>query len=262
MSDYLKANRISWDYLARHGNDRPYTSEDFANAKSLLDPEHWIPWDSLSSILCLASGAGRRGSLFASLGYDVTVVDWSREQLRRDQQTARRYGLAVECIEADIGNLQRLQGRKFDLVSQASSSCYVPDVGASYREAFRLLAPGGYYHVEHWNPIHLQLPQYGAWDGVGYRVVRPQTSHRPVRWREWDEKGQEKPTCLHYIHSLQELIGGLCDTGFVVECFGERQLQNLAGEPGTPEHLAAFVPPFITILARRLAEGGAIDGAH
>ena len=262
MGDYWKVNRASWDYLARQGNERTCRPGDFAYARSLLDPETWIPWNEFRSVLCLASGGGQQGPLFAFLGYEVTVVDLSPQQLRLDQATARRHGVHVECMESDMCNLENLESRKFDLVYQPVSSCYVPDVRATYREVFRLLKPSGYYRAEHWNPIHLQLPQFGNWDGIGYRIVYPQNSNQPVRWREWDENGREKPTCQHYIHSLQELIGDLCDTGFTIDSFWERPLHSYGAEPGSPQHLATYVPPFFTILARRLPERGGDNGAH
>jgi hypothetical protein len=255
MSDYREINRVSWDYLARRGTERPCAQEDFAFARSLVDPEGWIPWNEVRTVLCLAGGGGQQGPLLAFLGLEVTVVDLSPRQLRLDRETARRYGVSLECVEADMCSLDRLRGRKFDLVYQPVSSCYVPDVRTMYRGLFQLLEPGGYYRVEHRNPLHLQLPQYGAWDGTGYRIVLSQTPNRPVRWQEWDEKGEEKPTSQYYIHPLQALIGDLCDARFTIECFRERQLQDPSPEPGSPAHLAAYIPPFFTILSRRLPVG-------
>lgn len=259
--DYRGINRASWDYLARHGTERPCVSEDFAYARSLLDPEGWIPWNELRSVLCLAGGGGQQGPLLAFLGLKVTVFDLSPQQLSLDRATARRHGVSLECVEGDMCCLERLQGRQFDLVYQPVSSCYVPDVRAMYRGVFQLLTPGGYYRVEHRNPIQLQLPQYGAWDGTGYRIIHTQAPNRPVRWREWDEKGKEKPTSQQYIHPLQTSIGDLCDVGFTIDCFQERQLQDPSADPGSPPHLAAYVPPSFTILSRRLPVGG-VDNAE
>lgn len=260
MNDYRRVNRASWDYLARQGSEPLCGAEDYAYSRSLLDPEGWIPWNQLRSVLCLAGGGGRQAPLLAFLGLDVTILDLSPRQLRNDLATARRHGLSVECVEGDMCGLERLQGRKFDLVYQPLSCTYVPDVRAVYRGVFQLLTPGGYYRVEQKNPLHLQLPQYGAWDGTGYRIARPQTQTQPVKWREWDETGMEKPTPQQYIHPLQELIGDLCDAGFTIECFQECQLKDCSADPGSPQHLAAYVPPFFTILSRRLR--GESHGVH
>ena len=255
MLQYQKMNRAGWEHLARHGCEfcRPCRSEDLAYATQLLDPQSWIPWKRIRSVLCLASGGGQQGPLFASLGYDVTVVDLSPEQLRRDRETAEEFGLQLECVEADMCDLTQLSDRQFDLVYQAVSACYVPKVRQLYDQVFQVLKPNGLYHVEHWTPIHLQLPQYGAWDGGAYRIVHSQNQGKPVQWREWEEDGNENPTCWHYIHSLHHLIGDLCEAGFAIERFGECPSQNLSAEPGSPEHLATFVPPYFTMLSRRLS---------
>jgi SAM-dependent methyltransferase len=254
MLGYQEMNRAGWGHLARNACEfcRPCRREDLAYATQLLDPQSWIPWDRIRSVLCLASGGGQQGPLFASLGYDVTVVDLSPEQLQLDRVTAKQFGLNLSCVEADICDLSPFYGRQFDLVYQAVSACYVPDVRKVYEQVFRVLKPNGYYRVDHWSPIHLQLPQYGAWDGGAYRIVHPQTTRRPIQWREWKADGSENPTCWHYIHSLDRLIGDLCEAGFAIERFEERQGGDLSAEPGSSAHLAAFVPPFFAILSHRL----------
>jgi SAM-dependent methyltransferase len=247
-------NRTGWEHLARNGCEfsLPCKREDLAYAAQILDPQLWIPWSRIGSVLCLASGGGQQGPLFASLGYEVTVVDLSPEQLRLDRVTAEQFGLELECIEADISDLSSLGKRQFDLVYQAVSACYLPNVRTVYEQVFRVLKPRGYYRVEHWSPIHLQLPQYGAWDGAAYRIVHPQVTGRPVQWRLWQDDGTEDPTCWHYIHPLDHLIGGLCEAGFSIDHFDEQQGGDLGAEPGSSAHLAAFVPPFFTIFSHRL----------
>ena len=95
--------------------------------------------------------------MFASLDCRVTSVDLCPEQLQRDRMTADRYGLDLECLEADMLDLSALYGRAFDLVYQAISFCYVPDVSKLYAQVSRVLRSGGFYRVEHWNPVNMQL---------------------------------------------------------------------------------------------------------
>jgi SAM-dependent methyltransferase len=253
MSSYTEVNRAGWEYLSRNGCDSslPYGPTEWESGRVWLDPKGWIPWHDITSVLCLACGGGQQGPMFASLGYKVTVVDLSPEQLDLDRSTAEQHGLQVECIEADIADLSQLYGRHYDLVYQAVSACYLPNVRVLYDQVYRVLKEGGLYRVEHWTPFQMQLPQYGSWDGSAYRMVTPQTNRGPVQWREWDEKGNEKPTCWHYIHSLNELIGKLCDAGFTITRFGETQSGDLSAAPGTHPHLAAYVPPFFSMLSQR-----------
>jgi SAM-dependent methyltransferase len=93
---YRSVNRAGWDQLTARGShsSRAYGPEQFAGARQLLDPAGWFPWRRLRTVLCLAAGGGQQGPLFASLGYEVTVVDLSPEQLEQDRATARRHGRA------------------------------------------------------------------------------------------------------------------------------------------------------------------------
>jgi SAM-dependent methyltransferase len=246
---YRTVNRLGWDQLARDGCDSsiPYGPPQLAKAESWLDGHSWLPWDRFTSVLCLAAGGGQQGPLFAQLGYDVTVVDLSGEQLRRDRESAERYGLRIQCHQGDMLDLSFLAGRRFDLVYQPVSSLYVPDITRCYQEVAHVLTPGGLYYTEHWNPVQMQLPAARHWDGEAYRIV-----HRPGgASRSWPaDGGADRPTCWHYIHSLDDLIGGLCRAGFVVVRFAERSLVDTAASPGSQAHLAGYLPTFFSVLAR------------
>jgi|SRR5271166_439509 len=255
MDDYRTVSRNTWAYLANHGCDSclPYGPMEFKHARRWLDSRGWIPWKRINSVLCLACGGGQQGLLFASLGYNVTVFDLSPEQLAIDREAAARYGFAIDCREGDMQDLSALRGRDFDLVYQAVSACYVPDVRKMYAEVSSVLKPGGYYRVEHWNPVHIQLANRRTWDGGAYRIARPQVAGQPVRSAiAWDEEtGKSSGTCWHYIHPLADLVGGLCDSGFVILRFAESTNKNEAAAPGSHEHLAAFLPAFFSMFARR-----------
>ena len=191
--------------------------------------------------------------MFASLGYSVTVVDLSAKQLELDRRTAEAHGMHIEFIEGDMLDLSDLHGRDFDLVYQPVSACYVPDVATLYREVGRVLRPDGWYDVEHWNPVHVQLAGYGTWDGAGYVLERPQTLGVPVPWiPSGDDHG---PECWHFVHRLSDLIGAMCAAGFRIERFAERTHGNETSAPGTLEHIASFAPPFFRVLARRTTTG-------
>ncbi len=248
--DYREINRRAWAELADHGypSTRPYGPHHLSRARELLDPQEWISWDTVKSVLCLGAGGGQQVPLLASLGYRVTAVDLSPEQLERDWAVAEKLGLEVELIEGDMADLSALHGREFDLVYQAISACYLPDVRQLYGEITRVLRPGGHYRVEHANPVSLQLSDPNGWDGNGYRLVRPQGAEQPVAWTL--PGGPNSPPCWHYIHPLDDLIGGLGDAGFVLLHFAERKAADPSAEPGTYGHLASYVPPFLTLVAQ------------
>lgn len=201
-------------------------------------------------MLCLACGGGQQGPLFASLGCKVTVVDISPEQLQKDLTVANSFGMEIECVEADMLDLAALHGRRFDLVYQAISACYIPDVRRLYREVAATLKTGGAYWVEHWSPAHAQLAPHGAWDGEAYRLLYPQQPRQPVPWRSPGEAEGSAASCWHYIHPLHDLIGGLCDAGFRIERFAETAEPDPLAAPDSPAHIAFYVPPLFSLLAR------------
>jgi SAM-dependent methyltransferase len=252
---YRTVNRRGWNVLSRTGlsSSRPYGPREFAHAREMLDPQGWLPWGRLRSVLCLASGGGQQGPLFASLGLRVTVADLAPGQLALDRAVARRNGLDITCVQADMLDLSALRGNRFDLVYQPVSAIYVPDVGRLYREVATVLPPGGLYRVQHWNPVQMQLPYDGGewWDGEAYRLVHPHDRKRPQRWEPDGADGSGDASCLHWLHTRTDLFGGLCDTGFVITRFREHGPNRPDAPAGTWPHLAHWVPPFLTVLARR-----------
>ncbi|HET7243909.1 MAG TPA: methyltransferase domain-containing protein [Streptosporangiaceae bacterium] len=79
------------------------------------------------------------------------------------EQFARRHGLKLDCVEADMQDLSALPQGSFDLVYQPVSSLYVPDIRQCYREVAGVAKPGGLFFSEHWNPVQMQLAEDQRW---------------------------------------------------------------------------------------------------
>jgi hypothetical protein len=178
--------------------------------------------------------------LFIETGYTVTSFDLSTEQLEIDRQVVRSRGLSIECLQGDMLDLSSLDGRKFDLIYRAISACYITEVLPLYRALGHLLPEGGSYWVE----------RLGAWSSSAYKIVRPQLSGVQHEQIGYSDEGAA-PICWHFIHPLSQLIGGLFNAGFIIEKFVERPVADLNAEPGSHAHVAAYVPPFFAMMARR-----------
>lgn len=91
-------NKYAWDKAVGEG-DNPYTqvvsAEQIVQARAgnwsvyLSDikpvPAEWFPDLRGLRILCLASGGGQQGPIFAAAGAEVTVLDASPQQLVQEQ---------------------------------------------------------------------------------------------------------------------------------------------------------------------------------
>lgn len=255
MSTY-EQNRRAWDALVREGqrHTRPARDEDFANPLAAVDACGWLgPSIAERRVLCLASGGGRQSALYAAAGARVTVVDISPEMLALDRAVAAERGLEVRTVEASMDDLSALVVESFDIVIQPVSTCYVPDVLAVYRQVARVLAPGGLYISQHKQPASLQ----GAVqpDGRGYALTEPY--YRVGSLPAVEGSAHREPGTLEFLHRWEDLLGGLCRSGFVIEDVLEPLLAQPQATVGSFAHRSAYLPPYVRIKARRV---GATDG--
>lgn len=253
MTSAYENNRRVWDGMAREGHafTRPARDDDFVNPLAALDSTGWLGHGVQGlRVLCLASGGGRQSALFAAAGALVTVVDLSPAMLALDRQVAAERGLDVRTIEASMDNLPMLPAAGFDLVYQPVSTCYVSDVLAVYREVARVIAPGGLYISQHKQPASIQTgiepSSVGRYELTEpyYRDGRPLP---PVSRSLLRESGADE-----FLHRWEELVGGLCRVGFVIEDLGEPFHADPTAELGAFGHRACYVAPYVRIKARRL----------
>lgn len=254
MSEALERNRAAWEERARKGDGyaRPATDKELRDPMSVIDECGWLGGNIVGKrVLCLAAGGGRQSVLYAAAGAQVTVVDISAVMLELDRRVAAQHGLRVRTVEASMDNLAPLNGALFDFVIQPVSSCYVPEVTRVYGEVAKVTVPGGLYISQHKQPASLQaeaLPQ-----ARGYRVVEPYYRQGalpgagPAAWHR--EHGT-----VEFLHRWEELVGGLCRNGFVIEDLVEPRHAMAEAAPGSVGHRSYYLPPFVTICARRCAD--------
>jgi SAM-dependent methyltransferase len=253
-------NRRAWDALVREGQrfTRPAADEDFVNPLAAVDQQGWLgPSIVGRRVLCLAAGGGKHGPLYAAAGALVTVVDISPAMLTLDRTVAAERGLELRTVEASMDELSALATASFDIIIQPVSTCYVPDVLPVYREAARVLAPGGLYISQHKQPGSLQATVEPS--ARGYELTEPyyrQGSLPPVVGSPHREPGT-----LEFLHRWEDLLGGLCRAGFVIEDL----IEPLHAEPqaavGSFAHRSQFVAPYVRIKARRTADSSAAFNA-
>ena len=244
-------NRRAWDerVRARERHTASAAEKDFLDPLLAVDPCGWLPRPiSGRRVLCLAGGGGRQGPLLAAAGANVTVADLSPAMLKLDREVAGRQGLTLRTVEASMDDLRQFADSSFDVVLQPVSTCYVPEVVKVYQEVARILAEGGLYLSKHKQPVSLQaslrpLPRHYVLTEPYYR-----TGSLPPS----DPGFHRESGTLEFLHRWEELLGGLCRAGFVIEDVAEPRLADAEADFGSRSHRCCFVAPYIELKARRL----------
>jgi ubiquinone/menaquinone biosynthesis C-methylase UbiE len=244
-------NRRAWDAMVRQRQRFTLAArdEDFADPLKTLDGLGWLGGDVRGRrILCLAAGGGRQGPLYAAAGAVVTVVDISPAMLELDRQVAQERKLQLRTVEASMDDLSMFGDREFDAVIHPVSTCYTPDIFAVYRQVARITRPGGIYISQHKQPASLQAAIVPS--AAGYELIEPYYRRGPlppVAGSPHREEGARE-----YLHRWEDLIGGLCRAGFVVEDLIEPIHADPHAERGSFGHRSRYVAPYVRILARRV----------
>lgn len=231
--DILEYNKNAWDKEVAGGNrwTVPASPQAIAEARTggytlLLTPTKNTPADWLGGvrgkrILCLASGGGQQGPVFAAMGAAVTVLDNSPAQLAQDEAVAQREGLALTLEQGDMRDLSRYAENSFDLIFHPVSNCFVDDVLPVWAGCFRILKPGCALLSGFASPVRY-LFDLDEWDRgnlvMRYRVPYADTEQLPPeRLQRLMDAGEP----LEFGHTLQSQIGGQLRAGFVLTGFYE-----------------------------------------
>ncbi|MCA9918366.1 MAG: class I SAM-dependent methyltransferase [Anaerolineales bacterium] len=193
-------------------------------------------------VLCLATGGGQQSAIFGLLGAHVTVADLTQGQLDGDETAASHYNYPVTTVQADMRDLSALPRHAYDLVFQADSLAYVPNVRQVYAQVSQVLRPGGMYRVKHSQPaVHRT-----AWNGTAYEIAAPYAETIQHR----DDGG------IEFRHHLDDIFNGLLDNGFTIQRVHEspyaQQTDHLAhAAPGSWDHEMRYVAGGFVIIAQK-----------
>lgn len=242
-------NRRAWDALVSRNNrfTRPAKDEDFQNPLATVDGLNWLG-DSIAGkrVLCLAAGGGRQGPLYAAAGADVTVVDISPAMLKLDRDVALGRNLHLKTVETSMDDLTMFGQGEFDIVIHPVSSCYLPDILGVYQNVARVTAAGGLYVSQHKQPTSLQG---SITPSPSYQIVSSYYSKDPLPSVAGSSVREEGT--MEFVHRWEELIGGLCRCGFVIEDLVEPMHADPSAAPGEFKHRSCFLAPYVRIKARR-----------
>ena len=255
----FQTNRQVYDAMAAAKAPlcRPATDEELARPLKTVDQAGWLG-ESIAGqkVLCLAAGGGRQSSLYAAAGADVTVVDISGAMLELDRQVAAERGFPLRVLQTSMTDLTGLGEAEFDLVIHPVSTCYVPSILPVYAEVARVLREGGLYISQHKQPVSLQASIEPV--ASGYTLQHTYYRDQPIpppnvsnSLSDNSARRLREQGAVEFLHRWEDLLGGLCRSGFVVEDLIE-PLHAKPHEPvGSFAHRATYIPPYVRIKARR-----------
>lgn len=247
--DIRQFNRAAWDAIAtsRHRWFTPASDDEIESARrgdfsirltaTQPIPRSWLGRIERQRVLALAAGGGHQGPILAAAGADVTVIDFSIEQLNLDRQLASRHRLALETIQADMADLSAVPADSFDLVINPCSVNFVPDVRPVWQSVARVLRPGGVLIAGLMQPVNF------LFDAVkrdrGKLEVRFEIPYSDLDLPEEERErtiGRERP--IDFGHSLTDLLGGQLDAGLVMTDLME---DGWGGQDVLSDHIATFL---------------------
>jgi len=182
-------------------------------------PKSWFP-DKLTGekVLLIACGGGQQGPILAALGADVTVIDNSKKQLEQDEYVAKRDDLNIKTVQGNMQDLSMFENESFDFIMQIAG-CFVDSVLPVWKEAHRVLRKGGVMLAGHNNPLEfifdLELMERGKF------VPRHKIPYSDVKDLAGDEFERITKDGVCFGHSLEDIIQGQIDAGFLIAGFYE-----------------------------------------
>jgi ubiquinone/menaquinone biosynthesis C-methylase UbiE len=265
-------NRQGWDIISAHYQASRRISTDDVHYGPLApgEQELGLLGDVAGKrVVEIGCGGGQNAIALARWGATCTGVDPSAAQLAHARRLAREQGVDVRFVAGFAEELGDLADGGFDIALSSFAFDYVVDLQRAYREAWRVLRPGGLFVFCHSHPWfqavgwHLagepEAPEVG--DYAAWPLVEDWT------WRF--EDGTEAPF-RDQLHTLAQVVNGLLEAGFRLERLVEQNIEDVAGatpqdlarlpyvweyDPGSPVYQVMRKLPF-TLIVRARKEGG------
>ena len=195
-------------------------------------PHRWFGDLKGKKILGLASGGGQQMPVFAALGAECTVLDYSEKQLESEKLVSEREGYDIRIIRADMTKRLPFEDEEFDLIFHPVSNCYVKEVKPIWKECFRVLKKGGELlsGVDHY--INYVV------DGDEKEIVNS-LPFDPLINEKYREQLEADDAGMQFSHTLEEQIGGQLEAGFtLLELYEDTNGEGRLHELNIPTYLA------------------------
>lgn len=195
-------------------------------------PASWWPPLAGAEVLGLACGGAQQMPILTAAGASCTVLDYTPAQLESERMVAEREGYHIDIVQADMTKILPFPEEYFDVVVNPVSLCYVREVEPIFREAARVLRPGG-----------VLLAGFDT----GFNYVVDDAEERIVRGLPYDplddpsllEQDDVEEVGVQFSHTTGELLRALLRAGFVIDdAYDDINGEGRLSELGIPTMLA------------------------
>ena len=195
-------------------------------------PHSWFGQLKGKKVLGLASGGGQQMPVFAALGADCTVLDYSEKQLESERLVAEREGYSIRIIRADMTKPLPFEDESFDLIFHPVSNCYVREVEPIFRECFRVLKHGGALLCGLGNEVNYLVDDDET-------VISNTMPFDPLA-NDLQRKQLEAEDCgMQFSHNMEQQLGGQLKAGFVLtDLFSDTNGEGRLHEMGVETYVA------------------------
>ncbi|MCR5211404.1 MAG: class I SAM-dependent methyltransferase [Lachnospiraceae bacterium] len=248
--DYQDINASTIDRWIEEGWEwgKPISHEEYLKAKEgdwnvVLTPTKNVPHDWFpdlkgKKVLGLASGGGQQMPIFAALGAECTVLDYSEKQIESEKLVSKREGYEIRIIRGDMTKRFPFEDEEFDLIFHPVSNCYVKEVRPVWKECYRVLKRGGELlsGVDHYINYIVDEDEKEIINSLPFD---PLINEKQRKQLEAEDAG------MQFSHTLEEQIGGQLQAGFTLldlyeDTNGEGRLHELN------------IPTFLAMRAKKM----------
>jgi ubiquinone/menaquinone biosynthesis C-methylase UbiE len=226
-NETLQRNRQSWNALSANyqAHTRISTSDVHYGPLAPGERELGLLGEVAGKrILEVGCGGGQNSIALAKQGAICVGIDPSSAQLAHAQKLAQGHGVDVQFLGGVAEDLGVFCEGSFDLVLSSYAFGYVTDLTQAYREAWRVLKPGGlfvfclshpWFQAVGWylagEPDAPEIKDYAAWPDL-------------EEW-DWSYEDGTSVRMQGYLRTLEQVVNELIETGFVLERLVEQHTE-------------------------------------
>ncbi len=198
-------------------------------------PKEWYPDLKGKKVLGLASGGGQQMPVFAALGAECTVLDYSKKQIENELYVSKREGYKIDAVRADMTKMLPFEDASFDLIFHPVSNCYIEDVTHVWRECRRIMKKGGRLMAGLDNGLNF------LFDEEDEKEIKYRLPFNPLKDSELMDVLQKDDSGVQFSHTIEEQIGGQLKAGFrLLDLYEDTNASGFLHERGVPTFWATL----------------------